>query len=330
MGSQKLAEGILTPGVQLHAWYEPSQSWVSAANHFVWPQWSVANSSQDHLIPVKGYMLSFQPAASPDTIKIFSGRLNSGPYSTGLFATAHHADPHPGYNLLSNPYAAAIDWYAPEGWSGRDCLLADDKQAYVAWKWSDEARNFAAMDLRSHLKNHNGAGGYIAPMEGFWVQARRDSHGCLLGLDQRVFWQAPAKGHDAVYARPETLRLRLVSDFGHDELILESGHGSASRTPKMMSLCPEAPQIYAWDALGGYSILMESSLEDKYETDIVVLPGSGQNLCLHLNGSLTSTHTLQLHFQSNAPAITLSAYEPWCFGSELVRGGETIRILIRK
>ncbi len=106
---------------------------------------------------VKGYDVYF---AKADSV-LFSGTMNSGTQQITLTNTdGKEIAEHEGWNLVGNPYAAAIDWDAPSGWTKENI----ENAIYI---WDEAQGNF-----RTYVNgvSTNGGSRYIPPMQGFFVK----------------------------------------------------------------------------------------------------------------------------------------------------------------
>ncbi|MBU1369573.1 MAG: hypothetical protein KJ754_15270, partial [Bacteroidetes bacterium] len=120
-----------------YGWSESTYTWM---NH------KVGDPTQ--MVPGTGYLVAYVSTAT----KEFSGTLNNAavPYSN-LSKTADQGN---GWHLVGNPFQSAITWNAP---------LAD-------WGLTN-INGTAKVMTNTGGFNDISAGGYIAAMQGFWIQA---------------------------------------------------------------------------------------------------------------------------------------------------------------
>lgn len=103
-----------------------------------------------------------------------------------------------GWNLVSNPYLASVDW---------DAL--DVSQTSGSWYiWNNAQEAFSSSDGSVHL---NGGSRYIPPGQSFWVYCSNSSSGSLL-LDTAAVTLDVDEG--TFKNRSETIRVRVYSDQG--------------------------------------------------------------------------------------------------------------------
>ncbi len=271
-------------GASLITYYELAQTWVNASNHRVWPTWSDANEGKDILLPFKGYQAGFDHNMPGYALRHFAGPLNHGSHHITLSRLAHPSDTYVGWNLLGNPYVSAIDWFADDGWTGRDCLESGGAgKGASMWIWNEEAGNYGAAHTHAFSLGHNKNNGLIAPLEAFWVRVAPGSHGCTFSVhEQARRHAAPAAEKASPLPDNRVLRLTLTADDGTswaDELIVELGHTPGmTGAKKMFSPRKEVPQLYAVRNEQAYSILFLNDAYGAQQLDVHVLPGS---LVLH-------------------------------------------------
>jgi hypothetical protein len=116
--------------------------------------WQKTNGVMD---AAKGYDVYF---AKTDSV-LFSGCLNTGTQQIMLtYTNGNEIAEHEGWNLVGNPYAAAIDWDAPSGWTKENI----ENAIYI---WDEAQGNF-----RTYVNGvgTNGGSRFIPPMQGFFVK----------------------------------------------------------------------------------------------------------------------------------------------------------------
>lgn len=151
-------------GYDLYVWDEPSSCWVYNLNTSVSPTWQQVHP-QSSFIPGRGYLYATQIA---NPIKQFCGSLGNGmvTYSVDVNAISDYT----GFNLLGNPYPSSIDWKDDSGFNRG--MLYLNGGGYDIWTWSSTANNYGVYNS-SDTDNigTNNVSRYIAPMQGFFVQA---------------------------------------------------------------------------------------------------------------------------------------------------------------
>lgn len=94
-------------------------------------------------------------------VRTYTGTLNTGalgPFSAQLTGVA---GPSTGWNLVGNPYPSAIDWNAATGWTKTNI----GNTIYI---WNSNNNQYAVFNGTTGT---NGGSQYIAPGQGFFVQA---------------------------------------------------------------------------------------------------------------------------------------------------------------
>lgn len=143
-----------------YIWDEPSQNWINL-NH---PD-NQPPPDGNNLVTGKGYAVAY---ASGDLTKSFAGTLNTG--LVEHTATRVSTEPLQGFNLVGNPYAAAID--ADEFIDANSTLdgglyFWDETDDYDGVRW-----DYATYTLLGGTQA-GGAGnepnGFIAPTQGFMI-----------------------------------------------------------------------------------------------------------------------------------------------------------------
>ncbi len=141
-------------------WDEPTQNWINL-NH---PDNQPPPDGTD-LVPGKGYAVAY---ASGDLTKSFEGTLNTGLIE--INATRISTEPLQGFNLVGNPYPAAIsadDFIAANLTLDGGLYFWDETDDYDGVRW-----DYATYTLLGGTQA-GGAGnepnGFIAPTQGFMI-----------------------------------------------------------------------------------------------------------------------------------------------------------------
>jgi hypothetical protein len=259
---QQIVTDFHEAGDALFVWHEPAQVWVSVSNTTVWPSWSDANPGDD-FIPGKGYLTGYPS----NPIKTFEGVLNQGEVSFGVSRQAHPDDTFTGFNLVGNPYPSAIDWEAAAGWD-RSALVNDGGYSY--WVWNDSGGGNYGVYITGGTGT-NGVSQYIAPMQGFWVEA--DANGSLI-MDNEARTHATQ-----LWLKDEPsdiLRLSATGDANtySDEVVFVFGKQSdAGGAIKMFSILPDAPGLYSPKNGKNYSISFLTTTDEHSSVPVAFKPG---------------------------------------------------------
>jgi hypothetical protein len=296
-------------GDALFVWHEPAQVWVSVSNTTVWPTWNVANGG-DVFTPGKGYLVAYEytPEKSNPT-KVFTGDLNQGGFEVDIFKQAHPDDAFTGFNLVGNPYPSAIDWDAPLGWD-RSNLVTDEGYAY--WVWNDDGSGNYGVYITGGTGT-NGVSRYIAPMQGFWVEANATG---TLGFDNQVRTHA-----GQMWLKDDPADVLLLYGFKrmpiptvmslHSYFGKETDSGGAA---KMFSMLPDAPGLYTPKHDKNYSISFLTTTDEHSSVPVAFKPGveALYTLSLKVHGNfnhilLEDRKTGFFHNLSNFPEYNFSA-----------------------
>lgn len=155
-----------TTGYDMYIWNEPTSCWVYNKNTTIAPSWTDIHAD-DKFISGRGYLYDLQEAT---TTKKFMGNLGNGDIAIALSKDGSADNNNQGFNLLGNPYPSSIDWKEASGFT-RD-ILVDNGGGYDIWIWNSTAGNYGVYNSASSTDNGtNGVTRYIAPMQGFFVQA---------------------------------------------------------------------------------------------------------------------------------------------------------------
>jgi hypothetical protein len=146
--------------------------------------------------------------------RTFSGTINNGnigPLSAQLTGAA---GPEQGWNSMGNPYPSSIDWDAASGWTKTNIA----NSVYV-WNNNQYASYIGGIGT-------NGGSRYIAPGQGFFVQA--SSAGASLNMDNDICL------HNGVNFLKETIepldiiRIQIVDNEYSDESVIAIREGASN------------------------------------------------------------------------------------------------------
>jgi len=213
-------------------------------------------SPDEELTPMKGYALwgDLDPAEAT-----FTGQLNAGDYNFSTTAVTYNGTTHEGgWNLVGNPYPSSIDWEAASGWTKTNVNSAIycHKNSSTWATWVPGSPNGVST---------NGGSRYIAPGQGFFVQAT--AAGSLAMTDDVRVHHATTffKSTEVV---PNLIRLEVSGNGYKDEAVFRfldeasAEFDGAYDAHKLFGDVPEAPQIYT---LGS----TELSINSMPETSVV-------------------------------------------------------------
>ena len=264
---QSITPGFFEAGDRVFVWHEPAQTWVSYTNTLVWPTWNDANGD-DFFALGKGYLAAYpHTVVKSNPTKTFEGVLTQGEVSFGITRQAHPDDAFTGFNLVGNPYPSAIDWEAATGW-GRSALVYDGGYSY--WVWNDSGSGNYGVYITGGTGT-NGVSQFIAPMQGFWVEANTTG---TLGMNNQVRTHA-----EQMWLKndpPDVLRLTVTSEANNysDEVVLIFGkQNDAGGAAKMFSMLPDAPGLYTPKSDKNYSISFLTTTDEHTSVPVAFKPG---------------------------------------------------------
>ena len=233
---------VFAPGDNddFYAWDEPSPgTWVNykvTSSDLYFSQQSVNNG--DNLLSGKAYLIAYNEA---NPTKTFSGSLNTGNVTFTLKYTATKDwTYYSGWNLISNPYSSAIDWYLVD--HDESTSLFQDNYAYVYDPNKSGGEGFVSV-------NGTSVGAYIGPNQGFFVRAKSSSNNATF-----TFTNAMQTHDGGSYLKSSNidnaLVLRLSSQNYYDETtIVPSEESSFNRDRidalKLYSYNSAVPQLYS-------------------------------------------------------------------------------------
>ncbi len=196
------------------------------------------------MTPGRGYLAAYASGWS-GTAHTFAGDLNQGTVSKSLSVSANT------FNLAGNPYPSSIDWMAASGWTRTN--LAASGSGYDYWIYNDAVGNYGVFNSGTG-SGTNSTSRHIAPGQAFFVQAATAGN---LSMDDNVRAHSTQAWLKETTGEPSILRLNLSTGANtySDELIVAFDPASTpGGSPKLMSILPEAPEL--WSPAGGkiYSI----------------------------------------------------------------------------
>lgn len=215
------------------------------------------NTFGEYIVPTDTPMPTGQGFSvwAPDSqTRTFTGTINNGnvgPLSAQLTGVA---GPNQGWNLVGNPYPSSLDWDAASGWTKTNIA----NSVYV-WNNNQYASYIGGIGT-------NGGSRYIAPEQGFFVQA--SSAGASLSMDNDI------RLHNGVSFLKETtepldiIRIQVVDNEYSDEAVIAIREGSSNSFDHMTDAVKlpgssSAPQMYSSkDDLSHLAISCLSSIDD--------------------------------------------------------------------
>ncbi len=232
-------------GYDLYAWDEPGSCWIYNLNTDVDPTWSSVQAG-DQFTPGRGYLYSLETAGTNSFIgTLTSGSVDYAITASGTGTNDEGSSSYTGFNLVGNPYPSAIDWAADAGYT-RD-MLTPDNGGYNAWIWSATNSNYGVINSAdADGEGTNGVGRYIAPTEGFFVQAASAgtftfNNNCRVNANGGMWVESAATG----IRKKTRFKVKSLSGLGADEVWFDLGNGeNAAGARKLFSVVKTAPSLY--------------------------------------------------------------------------------------
>ena len=179
--------GVLTqgfPGASLAGDLQPNVLWYDETNPGTDNQrWRAPGSASDQVVPGRGYhvfMFGEVPEDGryndplPYLIEV-NGLEHEGSGSEVDLNVTYTAEADTGWNLVGNPYGAAIDWEHPS-WTKTNI----DPTIYV---WDPNTNQY----LTWNGSTGDIADGIIAPFQGFWVKANDENPELIVSEEAKTF-----------------------------------------------------------------------------------------------------------------------------------------------
>ncbi|MBN2778683.1 MAG: T9SS type A sorting domain-containing protein [Bacteroidales bacterium] len=166
--------------------------------------------------------------------RTFTGTINNGSVVPNVQLTGS-AGPNTGWNLIGNPYPSAIDWDAASGWTRSN--IAD--VVYV-WNGTQYAGYVGGIPV-------NGGSRYVAPGQGFFVQAT--SPGVAIGMNNGIRLHNGVSYLKEASEPLDIIRVSITGNSLSDEAVLavrpgvQSGYDPMYDAVKLYG-SSEAPSIY--------------------------------------------------------------------------------------
>ena len=243
-------------GYDLYVWDEVTRCWIYKLNTTTTVNWNTVHS-QGNFVPGRGYLYSVQ---ATNHTKSFGGNLNNGSYDYPITLTTD-TNRLKGFNLVGNPYPSSVDWQATSGW-GRSNLVGGNSSCNM-WVWSPSAGNYGLCSS-SGGSGTNGVTRYIAPMQGFFVQAASSGN---LGFSNSIRVHDGASDWKSARINPDTISAIVQSerDQTFDEVRLLFGYPEGETgAAKLFSPAATAPSLYLDAGSSSYTV--------RYLTDTIAFP----------------------------------------------------------
>ncbi len=247
-------------------------------------------ASPAHFEAGRGYLVAYA-GTWPSTIHTFTGPLHSGTISRTITRNTT-VEGGNSWNLAGNPYPSSIDWSAATGWN-RSNLKESEGGGYDYWILTSSG-NFGVCNSGSSTGTL-GTTNYIAPMQGFFVDAAGTG---TFSMDDRVQKHSGQSFLKATESEVNMIRLRLTTDLSslHDEMIVDlRSQTQEGGSRKFRSIDATAPEIWATRNSKKYSILRFSSFSDELQIPVSVRCGMDGSYSIIAEDLNAFTHSDQVY-----------------------------------
>ena len=224
-----------SPSVDFYKFSETNYEWVNSK--LLSGDWNPAFESQFEV--GRGYMVAY----SVNLTKNFNGALNNN--ASYVLNCTHTADKGNGWNLLGNPYQAAIDWDAVTLGDGMD-------NALYYYDSQNEKYNYYIAFAGINNTQYLGTGSrYIPSMQGFMVHAKSTGTKTVTIEKADLAHQAQTTFYKSGYNLvPGSMALTLISGERRDEAFVHFTSGATEAFDgqydayKLLSGNAAIPEIY--------------------------------------------------------------------------------------
>jgi hypothetical protein len=297
-------------GYDMYLWNEVNSCWIYQLDNASPINWSTVHPGSDFAVG-RGYLYSVQ-AANPT--KEFVGKLNNGPISYGLTFSSSDASLK-GFNLAGNPYPSAIDWGAASGWTRSD--LNSSGGGYNMWIWNPAASNYGVYNSAdADGSGTNSVTRYIAPMQGYFVQAANDGD---LGINNEVrLFSGTGNWLKSTKQEVSKLSLGVISDagYGSDEIQLGFGYAEDENgAMKLFSKVLSAPSLYIASQGDYLSVLYLTNTEENPAVPLMFKPGMNGKYSISCNFDLNKYETVMLEDRQTHNIQNMKAEKTYHFNA---------------
>jgi hypothetical protein len=265
-------------GYDLYLWNESSSCWIYKLNTTSTINWNTVHSGSDFEVG-RGYLYSLQESLPT---KEFVGNLNNGNQSISLTYSSL-VDSVKGFNLIGNPYPSSIDWKASSGWTRTN--LASSGGGYNMWIWNPDANNYGVYNSADiDDTGTNSASRYIAPAQGFFVQA--DNTGNLSMSNSVRVSEGANNWFKSVLTDINRLNVSINSDagLGSDEVRLNFGcYENEKGALKLFSQVSNAPSLYIPYFSDNLSVLNLTNTDENAIVPISFIAGTSGDYTIVCN-----------------------------------------------
>jgi hypothetical protein len=260
------------PGTSLQAWRKPTQitdAVVSGRGHYLYvfngAEKPAGGGNYSDALPLTLSGTGTEPNLASGTFDFgvtFTARDTSLIVDGGQLTEVNVADA--GFNLIANPTASMIDFYAPTGWNKTNI----DNTIYV---WDPTSGSFLT---------HNGTlgtlgNGRIAPYQAFWVRTNGSNPQLqLTGNDVKTIVSKEFFGRK-MEEEPFAIQLSVTGEDMQAESFISFGkEGKEANDPKdayqLESLADDWLFLYSYGSLRTINPLVINSLPSLDEREMII------------------------------------------------------------
>lgn len=211
--------------------------------------YTAPSSITQSLVKGLGYFVYLKANQVPTTFDM-TGSLEQSSVTFPIdYTVTSSGNNHDGFNLLANPYAASLDWYA-SGWSKVSCC-----DAVYSWnRCGDQYSSFVA-----GVEVNDGTQ-YIGPGQGFWVKVHAPNAQLSVTPDATVTSDVSIFKQQLENTLRFTLRNQSYGQLSDQAAIRFVDGASPTSDPyydadQLFTDAPNQPTIYSYDEVGKkYSI----------------------------------------------------------------------------
>jgi hypothetical protein len=295
-------------GYDLYLWDEPNSCWIYYLDITSALNWTMFHAGANFEVG-RGYLYSVQ-ATNPT--KEFSGNLNNGTLDYRLTISSTDIGLQ-GFNLIGNPYPSSINWQASSGWARSN--LVESGGGYDMWIWNPAANNYGVSNSYSGIST-NGVTQNIAPMQGFFVNARNTGY-LTMNNNIRVF-EGASSWLKSVQINESNFSVSVISEAGNgsDEAIISFGYTKNERgATKLFSRIPSAPSLYMVSVSESLTVRYLTNTEENPAVPISFKAGASGNFTLSCNFDSFNFETVMLEDRKTGYIQNMKAFNSYSFYS---------------
>jgi hypothetical protein len=293
-------------GYDLYLWNEPTFCWFYQLDITSDTNWNTVHPSNDFMVG-RGYLYSVQ---APNPTNEFVGNLNNESINYGLTINSPDLSLK-GFNLVGNPYPSSIDWQSESGWTRSN--LVNSGGGHDIWIWNPAAKNYGVCNSYTGITT-NGISRYIAPMQGFFVQAEYSDelsmNNDIRVLDESSAWFKSEKQEESNMS----ICVKSDANYGSDEILLDFGcYENGDGAKKLFSSISTAPSLYINDEGNYYSVRHLTNTNENSTIPIMFAAGIDGNYTISCNFDPNSMDTVMLQDKKTEYIQNMNAINTYQF-----------------